>query len=76
MTTTKVRENHLRRIAARRGYRLSKCPRRDPEALDYGLYALLDQQSGEPVNAPLAGQFVHSWALDQVKQYFTNGKRK
>jgi hypothetical protein len=37
---TKVVENRLRRIAARRGYRLVKSARRDPLARDYGRYRL------------------------------------
>jgi len=38
----KVVENRVRRAAARRGYRLRKSRRRDPRALDFGLYAILD----------------------------------
>lgn len=34
----KVRENRLRRVAARRGLRLSKSRSRDPWATDYGVY--------------------------------------
>jgi hypothetical protein len=39
---TKVHENLIRRIAARRGLRLVKCRARDKRALGYGLFALLD----------------------------------
>lgn len=45
----KVRENRLRRMAARQGLRLSKSPRRDHRALDYGKYALLDARTGKSV---------------------------
>ena len=45
LTDEKVRENRLRRVAERRGYRLLKSRRRDPEALDYGGYMLLDAAS-------------------------------
>ncbi len=38
----KVRENKLRRMAARQGYMLQRSKRRDPDALDYGLYWLVD----------------------------------
>lgn len=38
----KVRENRLRRMAARQGLSLLKNPRRDPRALDYGSYMLVD----------------------------------
>lgn len=36
----KVHENRVRRIAARRGLRLVRSRRRDPQAVDYGLYRL------------------------------------
>ncbi|WP_409485137.1 hypothetical protein [Arsenicicoccus dermatophilus] len=41
-TSTKVRENRVRRIAARRGYVLSKSRRRDPEATDYSLWTVAE----------------------------------
>jgi hypothetical protein len=36
----KVRENRLRRMAARQGFRLVKTRRIDPLAMDYGTYHL------------------------------------
>jgi hypothetical protein len=36
------REKRLRRAAARQGLRLSKSPRRDPRADDYGRYRIAD----------------------------------
>lgn len=56
----KVRENRLRRVAERRGYTLMKSRRRDPLALDYGKYWLLDDRefvvhgAGYPELATLA----------------------
>jgi hypothetical protein len=38
----KVRENRLRRMAQRQGLTLSRSRRRDPRALDFGLYWLAD----------------------------------
>lgn len=38
---TKVQENRIRRIAERRGYTFTKPRRRDPRAVDYGVFALL-----------------------------------
>lgn len=38
----RVRENKARRVAQRRGLRLVKSARRDPKALDFGKYHLLD----------------------------------
>ena len=46
---TKTRENRLRRVAQRRGLVLKKNPRRDPRALDYGSYMLVDQHTGNLV---------------------------
>jgi hypothetical protein len=65
----KVRENRIRRIADRRGLRLVKSDRRDPNALDYGLYALIDYDTGSAVNPSLIGRYACSWTLDQIEDY-------
>ena len=39
----KVMENRLRRAAARQGYGLRKTRTRDPRAVDFGVYYLVDQ---------------------------------
>jgi hypothetical protein len=44
----KVREDRLRRMAGRQGLRLEKSRRRDPRALDYGTYQLVNVRTGEP----------------------------
>lgn len=69
MTPDKVRENRIRRIADRRGLRLVKSSRRDPNALDYGLYALIDYETGGAVNPSLIGRYTCSWDLDTVEDY-------
>ena len=46
----KVTLNRLRRVAARQGLKIVKSRRRDPRALDYGRYWLLDRNGG-----PVAG---------------------
>ena len=43
---TKVRENRLRRMASRQGLRLEKSRQRDPMALDYGKYRLVNGPPG------------------------------
>lgn len=43
-TAEKVRENRLRRVAARRGLTLTKSRRRDEGALDFGVYWFLDDR--------------------------------
>jgi hypothetical protein len=55
----KVRENRLRRMAERQGYILRKSRRRDPRAIDYGTWYLIDAH----YNA-LVGQFEN---MDQVE---------
>ena len=42
MTAEKVRENRMRRRLERRGYRLMKSRRRDPDALEYGTYQVIE----------------------------------
>jgi hypothetical protein len=51
MTDTEYKrlENRLRRAADRQGLRLVKSRRRDPRAVDYGQYNLLDPSTRFPV---------------------------
>jgi hypothetical protein len=51
----KVRENRLRRMAARQGLALSKSRRRDPRALDFETYWL----TGPPVGMPDYDDVLH-----------------
>ena len=44
-----VIEHRLRLTLKRRGYRLIKSRRRDPLALDFGGYMIVDSQTGFPV---------------------------
>jgi hypothetical protein len=74
MTDEKVRENRLRRMADRYGYRLVKSRSRDPRNVDYGLYALIDVETGGTVNAALANHWTCSWCLDDVERWLTSGK--
>ena len=66
---TKVEESRLRRAARRQGLFLSKSRRRDPNALDYGLYALLDEVTRFPQHAALIGRFIHSLTIEDVSLY-------
>lgn len=47
--TDKVRENKLRRMALRQGLVLQKSRRRDPNALDFGCYGLVDAETNTAV---------------------------
>lgn len=69
--TDKILENRLRRVAARRGYRLTRSRSRDPHAVDHGLYALADIQTNGIVNEPIAGRWMHSWTLGEVEEFLT-----
>lgn len=69
MQETKVKENRLRRMADRQGLRLVKSRSRDPHALDYGLYALIDHETGGAVNPAIAQRWVCSWTLEEVEEY-------
>lgn len=68
-TEKKTRENRLRRVSDRQGYRLTRSRSRDPNAIDYGLYALADVQTGGTVAAPIAGRWIHAMTLDEVESY-------
>jgi hypothetical protein len=58
----KVYENRLRRMAERQGLRLQKSRRRDPLALDFGVYVLIDNATGVAV----AGE---SRSLPDIERY-------
>jgi hypothetical protein len=62
----KVRENRLRRIAERRGFRLEKSRRRDRKAPDFGAYALFNKR-----NELVAGdqQNATNGTLDRIEDY-------
>lgn len=68
----KVRENKLRRMADRQGLRLTRSRSRDENAMDYGLYALIDIQTNGAVNPAIAQRWVCSWTLDEVEEYLTS----
>jgi hypothetical protein len=67
----KTRENRLRRMADRQGLRLQKSRSRDPNACDFGLYALIDHQTGGAINPRLAQRWVCSWSLKDVEDHLT-----
>jgi len=67
----KTLENRLRRMADRQGLRLQKSRSRDPNACDFGLYALIDLQTGGAVNPALSQRWVCSWSLEETEAYLT-----
>ena len=66
---TKVRENMLRRIASRQGLRLQKSRQRDPMALDYGKYSLVNGRPGH------IHVFIGQGDLDQIEEWLESGHR-
>jgi hypothetical protein len=72
MTEEKVRENRLRRMAERQGLRLVKSRRRDPRALGYGGYMIVDPHRDAAVAGALGAR---SLDLDEVERFLT-GERE
>jgi hypothetical protein len=62
VTEEKVKENRLRQVAARRGMRLVKSRRRDPKALDFGRYWLINR-----AGTIVAGD-VDGISLDEIEE--------
>lgn len=68
--TDKVRENRLRRMAERQGLRLVKSRRRDPQAVDYGTYGLIDPFLNAWILADPNFGYGHS--LDEIAEYLSD----
>lgn len=71
-STERTREQRIRRAAKRQGLALRKTRTRDPRALDYGMYALADEQTNVVVAGTASDRF--GFSLDDVDAYL-NGKR-
>jgi hypothetical protein len=57
----KVRENRLRRMLARRGYQLVKNRARDPRALGYGKYMIMNLSDNREAAGGLDLDAVEQW---------------
>jgi hypothetical protein len=70
MDSEKVLENRLRRMAKRQGLALVKSRRRDPRALDYGMWMIVDPA----INAIVAGAETGraSMSLEEVETWLTS----
>jgi hypothetical protein len=64
--TDKVRENRVRRMAERQGLILRKSRRRDPRALDFGGYRLIDADANFLVYPDQYGT-----DLDGIEEFLT-----
>ena len=67
--TDKTRENRLRDTAKRQGLRLEKSRRRDPRALDYGTFQLVDVQADTVVAHTTS--FGYGLSLDDVEKWLS-----
>jgi len=69
MPDEKVRENKLRRMADRQGLQLIKSRRRDPRAIDYGGYMLIEART----NAIVLGGTPSAYCatIDDVEKFLT-----
>ena len=72
--SVKVRENRLRRKARRQGLELQKSRRRDPHALDYGTYQLVDATTGSVVTSTLTAGY--GLTLGDIERELTNPRRR
>lgn len=73
-TAEKTRETRLRRMAERQGLRLVKSRRRDPRAIDYDRWMIVDPYR----NAVVTGAEVTgrpNLTLDDVEAWLTEDKR-
>ena len=64
----KVAENNLRRRAKRQGLRLEKCRRRDPLALRFNTWQLVNDTTGAVVAAEDGG---YGLTLDEIRHALT-----
>lgn len=66
----KVRENRIRRMAERQGFRMVKSRRRDPRAVDFGRYRV---ETGDGVEATaFASTMGWGLTLDEVEKRLTS----
>lgn len=63
----KVQENKARRVARRRGFTVERCRRRDPKALGFGRYRIVEKRTyqvvagGEPSGYSMTLAEVEAW---------------
>jgi hypothetical protein len=86
----KARENLLRRMAERQGLRLVKSGRRDPRALGYGQFAIIDERCApnwrimrsngdrntRDANGPKLGPGDFEFDIEAVDELLSTGKWK
>jgi hypothetical protein len=73
MTAEKILENRLRRVAKRRGYTLLKSRARDPLAVTFGGFMLVDQNNVVVLGS---GNFPYNADLAEVAEFFDLNKKE
>jgi N-dimethylarginine dimethylaminohydrolase len=74
LTDEKVRENRIRRMAERQACRLEKSRRRDPNAIDYGGYMLIDSERNTIVVGGSPRPYTAT--LDEIEAWLTGGRKR
>ena len=69
----KVREARVRRMIDRQGYLLEKSRRRDPRAVGYGHYRIVDPTTNTVVAG--AGRAGYAMSLDEAEAWATEDRR-
>ena len=69
--TDKGRENTLRVKARRQGLILARSKRRDPRARGFGLYALLDYHTGDPMHGDGDSGSIYVLTIDEVERWLS-----
>lgn len=67
-STAKIRENRLRRMAKRQGLQLVKSRARDPRAIDFGFFMVVDA-STNGADSGVRGTGRPQMDLDEVERY-------
>ena len=68
--TEKIRENRLRAAAQRQGFRIVKSRRRDPRALDYGGYMIVNPCNNSAEAGGMGDGF--SMSIEDVEKWLTS----
>jgi hypothetical protein len=69
--TEKAHENWVRRLAFRHGYQMHKSRRRDPGAMDHGLWSVVSTRTGQTVDSRRGWPPVYNWSLDEIVAFLT-----
>lgn len=67
--STKIQENRVRNMAKRQGLELQKSRRRDPKALGFGGYMLIDIATNTVITG--ADPYPHSLTLDDAEAWLS-----